>query len=390
MAAPSTPGREDRQADPGARTFPRPQSGPVQYDVIASMSVDAGPGSAGQPMAAAPGRVMDDEWRRWIAENLLLEQSPQSVFDVLISNGFSWQVAEREIRMALESPYLRGTDLLRNRLKKRDWILSVYRKIHRLHPGPGLVERRHKLSRDEFLREYYAANRPVIITGMMEDWPALSKWSLDYLAEAFGERVVEVQMDRNAGDAGARYETNSDRFARRIEFGEFIQKLRTAGVTNDFYLTANNNSSNRAALPELWDDIVQVPEYLRSDQPGGFFWMGPAGTVTPFHHDLTNNLMAQVKGRKLLKIAPSWDIPLMRNYLHVFSQVDGRATPAEPDPPFDRPQIIEFTLHPGEILFLPIGCMHYVHGLDITITISFTNFVFDNDFSSFYTTYGGL
>ena len=60
-------------------------------------------------------------------------------------------------------------------------------------------------------------------------------------------------------------------------------------MTNDFYLTANNNSSNRKVLPELWDDIGRLPEYLQADQPSGFFWMGPAGTVTPFHHDLTNN-----------------------------------------------------------------------------------------------------
>src|SRR5262249_37492923 len=92
-----------------------------------------------------------------------------------------------------------------------------------------------------------------------------------------------------------------------------------------------------------------------------------------------------VIGRKLLKIAPSWDIPLMANHHHVFSQVDGRLTPPAPQPDFGEPQILECTLHPGEILFLPIGSVHYVQGLEITVTVSFTNFVFDNDFSSYYT-----
>ena len=82
-----------------------------------------------------------------------------------------------------------------------------------------------------------------------------------------------------------------------------------------------------ASHPELWDDIVQIPEYLSADQPGGFFWMGPAGTVTPFHHDLTNNFMAQVIGRKRIKLAPSWDLPAMHNHKHCFSQVDGRVAP---------------------------------------------------------------
>src|SRR5262249_41205005 len=184
------------------------------------------------------------------------------------------------------------------------------------------------------------------------------------------------------------YETEQEKYSSRIRFGDFIARIRAAGETNDFYLTAKNNSSNRKVLPELWGDIVQIPEYLRPDEPGGFFWMGPAGTITPFHHDLTNNFMAQVIGRKRLKIAPSWDMPLMLNYLHCFSRIDGRVAPAAPQPPLFEPQILDFILNPGEILFLPIGCLHYVQGLDVSVTVSFTNFVFDNDFFSYYTTYG--
>ncbi len=81
-----------------------------------------------------------------------------------------------------QSPYFRGSELLRNRLKKRDWLLSLYRKLHRLHPRAGEIERRSKLCREEFLVEYYSRNRPVIITGMMDDWPAMRKWNLDYFA----------------------------------------------------------------------------------------------------------------------------------------------------------------------------------------------------------------
>ncbi len=153
-------------------------------------------------------------------------------------------------------------------------------------------------------------------------------------------------------------------------------------------MTANNGSYNRRALAELWDEIVQVPKYLDTSNPGGFLWLGPAGTVTPFHHDLTNNLMAQVIGRKRIKLAPSWDIPLMQNHKHVYSRIDGRTRPAAPEAPFHEPQIVEFLLNPGEILFLPVGSVHCVQGLDITLTVSFTNFLFDNDFSSFYVTYG--
>jgi hypothetical protein len=119
----------------------------------------------------------------------------------------------------------------------------------------------------------------------------------------------------------------------------------------------------------------------------GFLWIGPAGTITPFHHDLTNNFMAQVLGRKRVKLVPSWDIPLMQNHFHCYSRVDGRVTPPSPQAQIAEPQVLECILGPGEVLFLPIGCMHYVEGVDISVTVSFTNFLLDNDFSSFYTTY---
>jgi hypothetical protein len=264
-------------------------------------------------------------------------------------------------------------------------LLAVYRKNNRLHPQSGEIERRHQLSRLEFLRDYYSTNRPVVITGMMDDWPAMRKWNLDYFSRSFGEREIEVQMGRTAG---TNYEIEREKYISKIRFGDFVEKVRAAGETNDFYLTANNNSSNRKVLAELWDDIVQIPEYLASDRPGGFLWMGPKGTITPFHHDLTNNIMAQVIGRKLVKIAPSWEIPIMRNNLHCFSQIDGRVAPPAPRPPRDEPQIYEIILNPGEVLFLPIGCLYYVQGIDISVTVSFTNFIFDNDYSSFYATYG--
>jgi hypothetical protein len=83
-------------------------------------------------------------------------------------------------------------------------------------------------------------------------------------------------------------------------------------------------------------------------------------------------------------------MPLMSNTFHVFSGVDGRVTPPSPHPDRDHPQIIDCVLSPGEILFLPVGCLHFVEALDVSVTVSFTNFVFDNDFSSFYTTYHGV
>ena len=359
---------------------------PEMHDEIPVQTAATSVAMVQQHSALAAARVrVDDDWRRWIAENLMLEHAPNDVLAAMTAAGIDHDEAVREIQLAQQSPYLKGSDLLRNRLRKRNWLIATYRKLNRLHPGSSEIERRHKLSRQELLSDYYTANRPVIITGMMDDWPAMRKWNLDFFHERFGAREIEVQMGRNAG---TNYEIEREKFISKIKFSQFIEMIRSSNGTNDFYLTANNNSSNKKALPELWDDIIQVPEYLDgSDRFGGFFWMGPAGTITPFHHDLTNNFMAQVIGRKRVKIAPSWDMPLMNNDYHVFSRIDGRVSGPNPRPATDDPQILECMLNAGEILFLPIGCLHFVEGMETSVTVSFTNFVFDNDFSSFYSTY---
>jgi hypothetical protein len=53
-------------------------------------------------------------------------------------------------------------------------------------------------------------------------------------------------------------------------------------------------------------------------------------------------------------------------------------------------KVYEVTLNPSEILFIPIGWWHQVESLDRSITLSYTNFVFKNDFSSTYTSVGEL
>ncbi len=120
-----------------------------------------------------------------------------------------------------KAPTILASERLTNRLRKRDWLLANYRKLNRLHPRSSEVERRHKISRDEFLLEYYSTNRPVIITGMMDDWPAMRKWNLDYFSERFGDREVEVQTGRNSSP---NYEIQSDRFASRMRFGDYVER----------------------------------------------------------------------------------------------------------------------------------------------------------------------
>jgi len=169
-----------------------------------------------------------------------------------------------------------------------------------------------------------------------------------------------------------------------------LARLRSEAESNDFYMTANNHAHNRRALAELWDDVGDIPGYL-VPVPGfdGFLWIGPKGTITPWHHDLTNNLLLQIAGTKRVRLVSSNDTPLMRNSRHCFSDWKTDDLPPGPAAP-GRPQVLECDIGPGEMLFLPVGWWHHVEACDITIGMSFTNFAADNDFYSHYASQGAL
>ena len=340
------------------------------------------------PNSQLPKREIDDSWRRWIAENLLLGKAQDSIIRKMVEEGFDNITAQNEVARATNHPYLQASAIFGAKIQKRDWILDNYRMLEQESSSFNVVERRHKLTRQEFLRDYYSANRPVIIQGAMDNWAAMNKWSPAWLKQNFGERVVEVQANRNSDRM---YEINMDNHKKQMLFGDYVDMITNNESTNDFYMTAYNTSKNSEALKELWNDIDMLPEYLdaQSDRKG-FFWFGPAGTITPLHHDLTNNFMAQVCGRKLIKLVTACQMPYVYNHYHCYSEIDMDNIDYARYPLFQKANVMELILEPGEILFLPIGCWHYVRGLDISITMSFTNFVFNNNFSAHYTTYNNI
>jgi len=337
-------------------------------------------------------KEIDDNWRHWIAENLMLGHPQDSIIQRMIEGGFDNTTAKAEVISAINHPYIQaGIQAKKScitKIKKRDWILDNFCRLEHESLNFGTIERKQKLTRHDFLRDYYTTNRPVIIQGTMDNWAAMSKWNPSWLKQQFGDRIVEVQTNRNADRL---YEINMEQHGERMLFGDYIDMITGDKPTNDVYMTASNGSTNSQALSELWHDIDLLPEYLdtKSDRKG-FLWFGPSGTVTPLHHDLTNNFMAQVYGRKLIKLIPTYCTPYVYNHLHCYSEIDMDNIDYDRYPLIKNAPIMTLILEPGEVLFLPVGYWHFVRGLDVSITMSFTNFLFKNDFSSNYSTYNEI
>ena len=328
--------------------------------------------------------TLDAEWKRWVAENALLGRPSDELKMILVENGFSEEHASEEVDAAFDHPYVRAGSSVARQLSKRDWVLHNRRML--LEDAQSQIpEVWDGISAPEFMDRYYFVNRPVVVRGGCKLLGAMEKWTPDYLKQVAGEREVQVQANR---DSDPDYEINDRDHRETWKLGDLVEKVFDAGETNDFYMTANNASANGEAIADFWADVSPLPDYLDSQQTSGmFFWMGPAGTVTPLHHDLTNNLMMQIRGRKRVKMISPDYLPYIYNELHCYSSVDPEDVDSDRFPLFENVQVIDVTIGPGDILFLPVGWWHHVRGLDPTITITCTNFRGVNRFTEHYHTY---
>jgi hypothetical protein len=264
-------------------------------------------------------------------------------------------------------------------LRRRDWLLDVMETQRQLAPSARQIERRIGLTTEEFLNNYYAQHRPVILCGEMSDWPALSRWSPAYLREAIGSRVIEYQGGRTKNEV---FEIRKDLHKREMPFDQYIDMIsRNDG--NDAYITAYNSDRNTEAVSVLHRDLGFLDKFLTrtAKRPHGMMWFGPAGTFTPLHHDLTNNFIAQIVGRKRFKLVAAADVGKVYNNYFVFSEVVDLEDPnldLTRYPLLRNARIYDVTLCPGEILFVPIAWWHQVKALDFSVTITSTNFHWPN------------
>ena len=58
------------------------------------------------------------------------------------------------------------------------------------------IPRVDTITKEDFIKHYFRTQKPVVIERFIEDWPAYSKWTLDYMKDVAGEKTVPLYDDR--------------------------------------------------------------------------------------------------------------------------------------------------------------------------------------------------
>jgi len=235
-----------------------------------------------------------------------------------------------------------------------------------------VVDRVPQLNSTEFAGQYFKARRPVVITDMATQWPACSRWSFDFFSQLDPERSVTLEK-------GNVLQGKTDFESARL--ADYLTGLNGDEKKQPSHENADTKKRYLSMLkifeqfPKLKDDVDFSLLEDRTLWQVYFAWLGPAGTLTGYHVDWIDNILAQIKGRKQVWLVPPSESSSMYpskkyDYRSTLSEVEPNTWDAKRHPLFAEITPIEITLEAGEMLFIPRGWWHRVLSLTPSISIN--------------------
>jgi lysine-specific demethylase 8 len=238
------------------------------------------------------------------------------------------------------------------------------------------VDRIRNLSVEEFYERYFVTGRPVVLEGAAADWPAIKKWSPDYLLQRCGDDEIEVldgqhwKVSRTHAAVVTTAETKvqvreliSNVKSGGAWYGSFLELLdKYADLRNDLDLSFVGRYGH--ASPRLpWQTNVLAKMYV-----------GGPGTSTSFHCAGVSNLYVQAYGRKKwVLVQPEYSpfmYPAAQRGINWQSRVDFRAPDYSTCPLYRLVDRKETILEAGDVLWNPPFVWHGVANVTESIAVS--------------------
>ena len=217
------------------------------------------------------------------------------------------------------------------------------------------VPRVGNISKETFLRDYFRPQKPVVMEGAIENWPAYSKWNLDYMREVAGSKEVPLYDDRPVDHRDGFNEPHA-----RMQMSEYIDLLKSEPTRYRIFLW-----NILKEVPELQKDF-EYPDFglrLMKTLPMLFFGGRDSYTFMHYDIDLANIFHFHFEGRKEVILFPQTQNKYLYKVPHSlivhesidFSDPDLKAWPA-----LEHVQGFRTALGHGDVLYMPEGYWHYM------------------------------
>jgi hypothetical protein len=235
--------------------------------------------------------------------------------------------------------------------------------VEKLHLVP--VDVVDDITRKEFVERYLKPGIPVKLKKYTANWPALEKWTYDYLREKVGKHKVKL-YGKWLDNEPTRIEMPP---VKEVPFSEYLDIVER-GEPSDLRIFLFNPFKLEPSLLKDFDFTEILDSYVK-DYPYMFF--GVAGGDVRLHYDidLSHVFISQFGGTKRIVL---FDQDQTKYLYKIPFTTHSAADLMNPD--FEKYPALKYAkgylcdLEPGETLFMPSGIWHYIQYLDGSFSLS--------------------
>lgn len=223
----------------------------------------------------------------------------------------------------------------------------------KLHQLPRI----HRPTASQLQRNYVDVGRPVVVTGSMDEWPALERWAReDYLTGGDDLSIPIRDFNPNAKSTLTWEKTS-----------EYLRGIAEKGGPQSGYLV---EVPLKMVFPSLLSDLGDSP-YRRAATVGDLDIMMGRQTYAGMHfHPSLEAFSSQIVGTKrFVLFDPKYSNAIGKQrplsaFFNTSTQTFRDGWPSSMTTPSGRDEVIgwETVLQPGEFIYIPVHWWHVVFG----------------------------
>tara|TARA_E500000318_G_C3563348_1_gene214565 strand:- start:743 stop:1612 length:870 start_codon:yes stop_codon:yes gene_type:complete len=217
------------------------------------------------------------------------------------------------------------------------------------------IPREKTLSKKEFLQKYFKPQKPVVIERFIGDWPAYSKWSLDYVKEVAGEKEVPLYDDRPV-----KHDEGFNEPHAKMKMADYVDLLKSGPTKYRIFLW-----NILKEVPELQKDY-SYPDFglrLMKGLPMLFFGGENSHTFMHYDIDLANIFHFHFEGKKQCILFSQSETKFLYKIPHSLitrEDIDFADPDLEKWPALKHAKGHITHLEHGNILYIPEGYWHHM------------------------------
>lgn len=217
------------------------------------------------------------------------------------------------------------------------------------------IPREKTISKKVFLEKYFKPQKPVVIERFIEDWPAYSKWNLEYFKNVAGDKEVPLYDDRPV-----KHDEGFNEPHAKMQMWEYIDLLKSKPTKYRIFLW-----NLLKEVPKLQKDF-KYPDFglrLMKGLPMLFFGGSNSHTFMHYDIDLANIFHFHFEGQKQCILFPQSETPYLYKVPHSLitrEDIDFSNPNLEKWPALKNAEGFIAQLEHGNVLYIPEGYWHHM------------------------------